>query len=561
MIFETTDLTALTTVPHDVVIVGAGPLGLMTAMRLERRGLTVLVLESGARAADPQIQALSRSQVAQPAYHSPSEINMARRIGGTSHLWGGRCLPFDPIDFDHRPFLDGPDWPLGYDDLVPYFEDACAFFSAGKPDFQDPIPGLTLTDERFRVDALERWATNPSSMALHGRHIEASRRIHVASRVTVTGLDHDGSRITGLSVCFGLDPARHHLPAPWVILAGGGNEIVRLLLAAQRERSDLFGGADGPLGRYYMGHVNGQIADIVFSRTGFDKHLDFYVDRHGSYVRRRFVPSADLQRRENLLNVAFWPVVPEVRDHRHRSGPLSAAFLALSIGPVGRQLVAERIRTKQIGEPPYDRWPHVMNILRDPVRFAGVAPWLLWNRKIAKRRLPGFFLRNSAARYGLEFHSEQWPNPDSRITLGRETDALGLPRLEIDYFFHERDTESIIRAHRLFEGWLEQEGIGRLDYRYPKDALAEGILEEANHGVHQIGTARMAASARGGVVDADGRTFSFPNLMIASTAVLPTSGQANPTFTAGLVALRMADRFAARAFADRAGTPSAAAHR
>ena len=50
---------------------------------------------------------------------------------------------------------------------------------------------------------------------------------------------------------------RGRVAVPHVVLAAGGNESTRLLLAEQRRRPALFGGPDGPLGRFYMGHVNG----------------------------------------------------------------------------------------------------------------------------------------------------------------------------------------------------------------------------------------------------------------------------------------------------------------
>jgi hypothetical protein len=241
------------------------------------------------------------------------------------------------------------------------------------------------------------------------------------------------------------------------------------------------------------------------------------------------------------MNVSFWPVVPSARDHRHRSGILSAAFLALTVAPVGRQLVAELIRRKLVGEPPYKRLSHLGNIVRDPLALLVKGPWFLWRRKFARPALPGFFVSNRARRYGLEFHSEQWPNPDCRIVLGQEKDALGLPRLRINYHFTDKDTRSIVKAHDLFDQWLRNEDLGRLDYRYDRAGLAQGVLEEANHGVHQIGTIRMAATSEAGVVDEDGKAFGTRNLYVAGTAILPTSGQANPTFTAALLAFRLAD--------------------
>jgi choline dehydrogenase-like flavoprotein len=150
-------------------------------------------------------------------------------------------------------------------------------------------------------------------------------------------------------------------------------------------------------------------------------------------------------------------------------------------------------------------------------------------------------VRNRARRYGLEFHSEQWPNKDCRICLGQENDALGLPRLRINYYFTPKDTSSVVDAHNLFDLWLRENNLGYLDYRYDRSQLAEGVLEEANHGVHQIGTIRMAITPDEGCVDSSCKAFGTDNLYVAGTAVLPTSGQANPTFTAALLALRLAD--------------------
>ena len=68
-------------------------------------------------------------------------------------------------------------------------------------------------------------------------------------------------------------------------------------------------------------------------------------------------------------------------------------------------------------------------------------------------RLPGFFLTNPARRYGLEYHSEQLPTPDSRLTLAEATDRLGLPLLRVDLRFSEEDAASVVHAHDALEGW------------------------------------------------------------------------------------------------------------
>ena len=171
-----------------------------------------------------------------------------------------------------------------------------------------------------------------------------------------------------------LDGQSGELPIARVILAAGGNASTRLLLLEQARHPARFGGADGPLGRFYMGHLSGQIADIVFRNRRLHDGLDYHVDAYGSYVRRRLVASPETQAVAGLGNVAFWPVVPGVANVAHRSGPLSAVFLALSVAPLGRRLIAEPVRLKHVGLPPYRRADHLRNLLRDLGRTVGFAP-------------------------------------------------------------------------------------------------------------------------------------------------------------------------------------------
>ena len=56
-----------------------------------------------------------------------------------------------------------------------------------------------------------------------------------------------------------------------------------------------------------------------------------------------------------------------------------------------------------------------------------------------------------------------------------------------------------------------------------------------------MGTTRMSADPRHGVVDANCRVHSVDNLFIAGSSVFSTGGWANPTFTLVGLALRLAD--------------------
>jgi len=328
-----------------------------------------------------------------------------------------------------------------------------------------------------------------------------------------------------------------------LVLAAGGLESTRLLLAEQRRAPALCGGPDGPLGRYYMGHVIGEIADIVFASDAADRLFEFRIDAHGTYVRRRLVPTAEAQRRHGLMNIALWPVVPRISDARHGDGFLSAIALALSTRPLGRRLIAEAIRKRHIPDR-MARLPHLSNVVRDLPRTAMAVPRLLWSRYVAAVPEPGFYRRNPARRYGLSYHSEQAPARESRVRLASDADRTGLPRLEIDLRFSEKDADSAVRTHELLASWLAETKLGRLEYRDAPDRRRACVLAQASHGTHQIGTARMADSPRDGVVDPELRVFDTDNLFVASSAVLPTSGQANPTLTVMALALRLARKLA-----------------
>ena len=161
-------------------------------------------------------------------------------------------------------------------------------------------------------------------------------------------------------------------------------------------------------------------------------------------------------------------------------------------------------------------------------------------------RLPGFVVRNRAQTYGLSYHSEHFPDPSSRVTLSKETDPLGLPRLCIDLRFSEANADAIVRTHVALDAWLRRTGIGAVHYRQPLEATRDAILAKAAHGTHHIGTTRMGSSRAQAVVDQDLKCFDADNLYVVSASVMPTSGQANPTLTALALAMRLADHLAAR---------------
>jgi choline dehydrogenase-like flavoprotein len=537
-------LAGLADAAHDICVIGSGPVGITLALEMERLGKSVLLLESGGDGVEAGAQALSDAHIVDPLRHDAMNIAVARRLGGTSNLWGGRCLPLDPIDFEPRPWIEKIVWPIGYDDVALYLAAATQYGRAGAPVFaiEEPAKGGD-----FSISAIERWSAKRQLQIAHRRALAARNGIDLRLHATVVELEWTGRRIRAVQAV-GKDGRRRRVLVKSVALANGGLESTRLLLAEQRRAPSLFGGPEGPLGRYYMGHVIGEIADIIFADDASDRLFEFRVDESRTYIRRRFVPTAEAQRRHHLMNIAFWPVVPRISDARHGDGFLSAIALALSAAPLGRRLIAEAIRKRHIPER-MKRLPHLANIAKDLPQTLLAVPRLLYGRYAASVPVPGFFKRNAARRYGLAYHAEQAPSRESRVRLADDADSTGLPRLSIDLRFGDKDADSVVRSHELLASWLECAKLGRLDYRDGHGERRASVLAQASHGTHQIGTARMASSPSEGVVDRDLRVFDAENLFVASSAVLPSSGQANPTLTVMALALRLAGKLAGAPYA------------
>jgi len=169
--------------------------------------------------------------------------------------------------------------------------------------------------------------------------------------------------------------------------------------------------------------------------------------------------------------------------------------------------------------------------------------WLA-RRVLATRKLPSVFLYRNDGAYPLEFNAEQMPNPDSRVMLGRDTDRLGVPRLVVQWKFKDTEVDSVCRAYRVLASAVAKAGLGKveLDSDLP-NSVRRALVPQ---GGHHIGTARMGADVSTGVVDTNCEVWNARGLFVAGTAVLPTSGFANPTLTALALAFRLAEHLLRR---------------
>ena len=132
MIGDAAEVEAGAVLAADICIAGSGAAGISLALALIDSGLSVLLLEGGGAGFEAASQALYRGAVADPLMHSPTENYRRRAFGGSTAIWGGRCVPFDAIDFEARPWVAGSGWPFRLSVLAPWYRQANALCEAGR---------------------------------------------------------------------------------------------------------------------------------------------------------------------------------------------------------------------------------------------------------------------------------------------------------------------------------------------------------------------------------------------------------------------------------------------
>ncbi|MDB5827423.1 MAG: hypothetical protein JWQ73_1643, partial [Variovorax sp.] len=513
-----------------VAVVGSGPAGMVLALELAEQGCRVTLIESGFEAHSAEAQSLSDAEVATSQTQTPMEDAVHRRFGGTSHLWGGRCVPYDPIDFEPRPAVRSAHWPMPADALQPYWSRACAHADCGEAEFDyaTAVNGAAsgplvprFVEGEVLSSHLERWSAEPVLVHRLGAAIRQQPLIECVLGATVVKMvagERPGT-VAALELrrSDGSADPLSHIAADRFVLACGGVETTRLLLLAQQAGDVPLDGAEH-LGRYYMGHLSGKIASVQL--RGDPKKTHYGFERSGGYyVRRRFTVAESALRARKLLNIALWLDNPSPVDPAHGSGILSAAYIGLRTPVLRDKLAAPAIRKIVLGQfaqPSFAR--HVGNLLRSPIGTAAFVARFLHGRYFAKPRLPGFFVHSPGNRYAIHYHAEQTPQADSRITLSSTRDSLGLPRARIDLRFHRADAESVVAVHALLDAHLREHDVGELTYHYPEAERVDAVLRHARDGVHQIGSTRMGRTAAEGVADAYGRIFGTDNLYACSSS-------------------------------------------
>lgn len=556
MLLDLKDLADGQTLNADLCIVGAGAAGIALALEFIGSPLDVLILESGGLKPESRTQALYSGKVVDEHLHSPPDRYRQRRFGGSTTIWGGRLAPFDDIDFTNRDYVPDSGWPFSKATLLPFYAKANRLCEAGEFAYTvemafnaPPQPMLEgFHSDSFTTDRLERFSCPTDFGSRYGHKLRTAPNIRVLLHANLTKLrlDAGGDRVESATIR-SLTGKRCTIRADRFVLATGGLEVARLLLANDDVQHNGIGNAHDVVGRYYMCHLAGTVGTLQVNKTvpvwnGYD------ISDEGIYCRRRLALTEGVQRRLRLGNFIARLHHPRINDPEHRTGILSLLVLAQMFIPY------EYRKRLDDGQPKTLRYwlQHVWNVVSDPVDTAAFLWHWLRARTLAARKYPSIVVTPKTHRYSLDFHAEQYPNPLSRVTLDASRDELGERRLLVDWRHTQADVETVQGAIALFAKEIRDTGIGHFDY--DPAAIPAELIRYGAYGGHHLGTARMGTNPRNSVVDADGRVHDVANLYIASAAVFPTSSQANPTLTIVALALRLSDHLKST------GRPAATAH-
>ncbi len=334
----------------DVLVVGAGPAGLLAAERLEARGRRVLLLEAG-----PATYG-ARTDERDPAWRYRALGGAcwwprAHAVGGRANLWGGWLRRFGP-----EVFREGG-WPYGARALAPYYADAEAWLDAA----EDPLDDRYARAARsLGVPVRARLrARGPDGGHWTGAHCPAAARALTGAVALRLELPAGGPA----AVLVDRGGVRQRFEARAVVLAASAVETTRLLLASGlRHRR---------LGRGLTDH---------FSLS----YVLVEPNRPPSPAPRGLLPAAFVPRFVNRSAATKRP---------YRGG-----YSVEIVGPLPFTFLDEDVRALLEGQAPPDASVTFVNSLgeqwRTPRRYVDLAPRA---RDALGRPLPQLHFASSAA--------------------------------------------------------------------------------------------------------------------------------------------------------------------
>jgi choline dehydrogenase-like flavoprotein len=512
---ETDSITA------EIAIIGAGAVGIVLAITLARRGMDVVLCESGGKGLEVAAQALNKAIVS-GRFHAGIIEGRARALGGTTTLWGGQLIEFREIDFEEREWLGLERWPISRNDLEKYYAAASKLLGVPVGDDDSGIwnsLGIPRPDigGDFSI-ILTRWMRETNFAHLFKADLAKLSNLRTLLHGNAVGFDFDGSTRRIAAVRLQSPSGRRvQLKADTAIVACGTIEASRLMLSVARDEPAVPWSNNEWVGSAFQDHLALCAARVTpIDKKRFDNAFDnIYVG--GIKYNPKITFNREIQRENKLTNIA-------------------AGFIFESSLVEHISNVKIFVRALKNGAMP----PNVLSVPKHLSAMLGVW-WPLVIRYLRDHRA----FNPTDLGIQLNIHCEQVPLRKSHLRLAQgPVDAFGMPLVDLHWQVDGREIETIAQfAERLAERLLEL-GLARLDIAPRLAARDPTILDACTDTNHHCGGLRMSIDRNKGVVDPNLRVHGMENLYVTGAATFPSSSFANPTFTAIALTLKLADYLA-----------------
>ena len=524
----------------DLCIVGGGAAGISIAREFAGSTLKLCLLESAAEYHEPS-QLLydadqrppKRARSIEDGVHYGAEAihSRLRYFGGSTNHWGGYCVPLSPYDLEQRDWIPESGWPLDWAELSRFYPRAQALCEAG-PFVYD----RTL----WRGTGVERHDFDPARLKnrfyqfspptrfgdRYGDELRQARNIDVVFNANATNLGlAENARSASTVTVRSFSGKQATVRARHFVVACGGIENARLLLASDDIATSGAGNSRDLVGRYFMDHLYDAVGSLLVSARP-----DRLLQQYAQITPKD--PAHPLFGREPVPFQAALCASEQAQEKNRTGG--AAIFLRgdWETADEGVRAVYEAL-DPATGDRAGEQGGDLLDILSSLDTALPEIKNVIQGKR--PEHLPVLFCI-----------AEQVPNRSSRVLLDTARDALGARRALLDWRLTDQDRRTFAQMPNLLAAEFGRLGIGRvytspwLDddamYLYRNDFSR--ILEP---GRHHSGTTRMASAPDRGVVNANCRLFDVENVSIAGSSVFPTIGYANPTLTILALSLRLAD--------------------
>jgi choline dehydrogenase-like flavoprotein len=604
--FEVSPQTA-SSITYDVAVVGSGVSGALIAKELSGRGFRVLVMEAGpshdltiaeyetslrrfygAVSKDNNAPYAANANVPMPrstdttklrpgepdaagylVQLGPLELDSTytRVLGGTTRHWEGKALRMLPEDFALRSrFGRAVDWPLGYDDLEPYYRRAeFELGVAGEveeqdfaglrfaPDYVYPMHGMprshldrVIADDLDGLEverdgetfALRVRGTPQARNGVPNAAYDGGRGYKPVGAVSLHQAEL-GERCQGNSNCVPICPVQAKYDARRTLfqaLETGRVDLLTQAVASQVHVDPASGWVTAVDYKAYADpasaeHVTGTVRAKVFvlaANAVENARLMLASGLHGS---------SGLVGR-NLMDHAYlltWALMPEPVGALR--GPLCTSGIEeLRTGAFRREHAALRF-----------------GIHNDGWGWATGSPYGDLEDLVDRRNRFGPALRRALVQQVsrqvlMACMIEVLPDESNRVTVDpRYVDRLGNPRPVVSFGVPPYTLEAAAFARglsRRFYQRLGAEDHTAYDPAQPGWVSYQGEGYVLRGGNHWAGTHAMGTNPRASVVDADQRSWDHANLFLAGAGSMASVGTSNTTLTLAALCLRSAETIA-----------------